>query len=46
VVRMRFDEDTVRRLRAVAWWNWPAEKITRNLDAIRGGDIARLEASA
>lgn len=46
VVRMRYDEATVARLLAVAWWDWPVDKITRNLDAIRGADIARLEAAA
>ena len=45
-VKMRFDKRTVRRLLAVAWWNWPAEKITRNLDAIRGADIGLLEQAA
>ncbi|GAA4531017.1 CatB-related O-acetyltransferase [Chelativorans composti] len=43
VVKMRFDEATVGRLQAIAWWNWPVDKITRNLDAIRGMDIERLE---
>jgi len=33
----------VARLQDIAWWNWPQEKITRNLDAIRGRDIAKLE---
>ena len=42
-VRRRFDQETVERLRAVAWWNWSAEKITRNLDLIRGGDVEALE---
>lgn len=46
VVKTRFDRDTVRRLLAVAWWDWPAERITRHLDAIRGADIARLERAA
>lgn len=45
VVKMRFDKHTVRRLLAVAWWDWPVDKITRNLDAIRGADIDRLERS-
>ncbi|HHZ07379.1 MAG TPA: CatB-related O-acetyltransferase [Rhizobiales bacterium] len=45
-MRMRFDERTVARLLAVAWWDWPVDKISRNLDAIRGADIARLEAAA
>ncbi len=45
VVKMRFDEGTVRRLLAIAWWDWPVDRITRNLGAIRGSDIARLEAA-
>lgn len=45
VVKMRFDRRTVARLLEIAWWNWPTEKITRNIDAIRGGDIVRLEGS-
>ena len=46
VVKMRFDRKTVERLLAVAWWDWPVDKITRNLNAIRGADIAALEAAA
>jgi virginiamycin A acetyltransferase len=44
-VRTRFDEATVARLLAVAWWDWDAAKITRNLNAIRGADLAELEAA-
>jgi len=43
-IRRRFDDATIARLLAVAWWDWPAEKVTRNLAAIRGGDIDALEA--
>lgn len=46
VVKMRFDETTIRRLLAIAWWNWPVTRITRNLDAIRGADIEFLERAA
>ena len=46
VVKARFDAGTTRRLLAIAWWNWPVDKITRNLNAIRGADIAKLEAAA
>jgi virginiamycin A acetyltransferase len=42
-IKLRFDEATVARLLAVAWWDWPVDKITRNLNAIRGADIAALE---
>jgi virginiamycin A acetyltransferase len=45
-LRMRFDEKTIARLLGIAWWDWPVDKISRNLDAIRGGDLDRLEAAA
>jgi virginiamycin A acetyltransferase len=43
VVRMRFDDATVARLLAVAWWHWPIDKIMRNVDAVSGSNIDRLE---
>lgn len=46
VVKMRFDKRTVARLIEIAWWHWPVEKISRNLDAIRGSDLTALEAAA
>lgn len=45
VVRMRFDEETVARLLDIAWWDWDAARITRNLDAIRGADLDLLAAA-
>lgn len=45
VVKRRFDDKTIKRLLAIAWWDWPVDKITRNVDAIRGGDIKALEAA-
>ncbi|MBX3582334.1 MAG: CatB-related O-acetyltransferase [Rhizobiaceae bacterium] len=45
IVKMRFDEPTVDRLLAAAWWNWPVDKIARNLNAIRGADMGALEAA-
>ncbi|WP_193139675.1 MULTISPECIES: CatB-related O-acetyltransferase [unclassified Meridianimarinicoccus] len=44
-IRTRFDAGTVARLLAIAWWDWPLDKLTRNLDAIRGADLATLEAA-
>ncbi|MEP9386417.1 CatB-related O-acetyltransferase [Mesorhizobium sp. KR9-304] len=46
MVKRRFDQRTIDRLLAVAWWDWPVDKIGRNLNAIRGADIAALEAAA
>ena len=42
VVRYRFDEVTIATLLETAWWTWPADRITRNLDAIRGADPEAL----
>jgi virginiamycin A acetyltransferase len=46
VVKMRFDKRTVARLLDIAWWDWPVEKISRNLNAIRGANLKALEAVA
>ena len=43
VVKTRFPQGIIDTLLQIAWWDWPADKITRNLNAIRGGDIAALE---
>jgi virginiamycin A acetyltransferase len=29
-IRRRFDDATIARLLALRWWDWPAERITRN----------------
>lgn len=44
-VKARFPGETVDRLLELAWWDWPVEKISRNLNAIRGNDILALEAA-
>ncbi len=41
-IRTRFPEPTVAALLGLSWWNWPADKIGRNLDAIRSADLDRL----
>lgn len=45
VRKMRFDAATIAELERIAWWDWPADKITRNLEAITGADIAALKAA-
>ena len=45
-VRLRYDEATIERLLGVSWWDWPIEKISRNLKAIWGADIDALEQAA
>ncbi|HYG85793.1 MAG TPA: CatB-related O-acetyltransferase [Azospirillum sp.] len=45
-MRRRFDDATVAALRAIAWWDWPAEKIQRSLAAIGGADLEALRRAA
>lgn len=30
IIKYRFDEDTIKRLLAIAWWNWPYEVLKEN----------------
>ena len=46
VVRMRYSEDDVRELVALAWWDWPLEAITAHLRTIADGSVADLRAAA
>lgn len=45
IVRRRFDEATVDKLLEIRWWDWPVDKITRNLSAIRGADLSMLDSA-
>jgi virginiamycin A acetyltransferase len=42
VIKQRFPDEIVNELLAIKWWDWPVGKITRNLPAIVGADIAAL----
>ncbi len=46
LIRRRFDEATIAALEEIAWWSWAQEKISRNIGAIRGADLAALRAAA
>jgi virginiamycin A acetyltransferase len=41
-IRQRFDDEVVKALLEVAWWNWDMGKITRNLEKIVAADITAL----
>lgn len=41
-IRKRFDERTIRKLDALQWWDWPAEKIRQCLPYIVNDDIDNL----
>lgn len=42
-IRKRFQEDIINTLAEIRWWDWPIDKITRNLMAITGADIEKLK---
>ena len=42
VVKPRFPDEVVAELLAIRWWDWPVDKITRNLHAIVGADLSVL----
>ncbi|WP_323737827.1 CatB-related O-acetyltransferase [Candidatus Trichorickettsia mobilis] len=43
VIRKRFDDKTIVFLLQLAWWDWPIEKITENIQAITMGDLEVLK---
>lgn len=45
LLRYRMEAGAVERLQRLAWWDWPAEKVTRNVRAICAGDLDALERS-
>lgn len=46
VIKQRFAPETVAVLEAIAWWDWPIEKITEHLPLIVSADIEALKACA
>lgn len=44
VLRKRFDPQTIDALERICWWDWPSDKIGRNLDVLRKADLAALRA--
>lgn len=42
-IKLRFSEETISSLLKLQWWNWPEEKIARNIGAIQSGNIEQLK---
>lgn len=42
LIRKRFDDETIRKLLEIKWWDWPVEKINENLQIICSADISRM----
>jgi virginiamycin A acetyltransferase len=41
-IRMRFPPETIHALLEIKWWDWDAEKITRNLELITSASLDEL----
>ena len=42
VIRKRFDDALIDYLLALKWWDWDAEKIFCNLEALCSGDLEQI----
>lgn len=42
VVKKRFDDETIRKLLQLRWWDWEDDRIFENLGALTGGGIEDL----
>ena len=45
-IRERFSRETAAELEAIAWWDWPVEKISQHLATIVAADVSALKACA
>lgn len=43
IIRRRFAEEIISALSRIKWWDWPEEKIRKNLRAIQTGNIDQLK---
>ncbi len=43
VIKQRFPAQVVNELLAIKWWDWPVDKISRNLHTIVGADVTALK---
>ena len=41
-IRKRYDEETIQRLLALRWWDFPPEQMRKCLDALEQGDLQAL----
>lgn len=42
VIKKRFPDETIEALENLAWWDWPVDKITQNLNVIMSNDLEAL----
>ncbi len=42
LIGRRFDEEIIRRLLEIRWWDWPEEKIRDNMDIIMSDNVKKF----
>ena len=41
-IRKRYNEETIRKLLQIQWWDWPFDKIQQSLPYIMNGEVDKL----
>ena len=42
ILKKRFDDELIKHLLTIKWWDWPAEKIFEHLDVLCSGDLKKI----
>jgi len=42
LIRKRFDDDTIRKLLDIRWWDWPLDRIKDNLTSLMSDNISGI----
>jgi len=42
-IRKRFSDEVIEKLETLRWWDWPRERIEKNIPAIQSGRIDELQ---
>ena len=43
VIKKRFDDDLIEYLLKIKWWDWPSDKIFKNMKALCSGDLTLIK---
>ncbi len=43
MIKRRFSDSTISALLVIKWWDWPQDRIMRNIDAIQSGQLDEIK---
>lgn len=43
MIKRRFSDSTISALLEIKWWDWPQDRIMRNIDAIQSGQLDEIK---